>query len=180
MVFQADMYEGFKCVHFEAEWCSPDGPTGLIVAFRPMLLLDTTPVSAGETSLIDRMAMTWPTQTTPERLKLSARELAGEKPFYDTTDPNDHPGIIVISAPADDGIAQVTDFTLKLTYKFLFYGPVDPANTIARIKREIAEAMKSEGEIQLIDESDSDPVPRLAVHRKSTTRPKVVTCLTRR
>ncbi len=153
LIAYADMFEGYRFEALTFEFLGGSGD-GISLSYRPMLTVDATPVNVEQVSNIDRNAITWPQQTRPARLSISRAELSGEKPWFDTTNTSDTCGAFFVSAFNSAGATVAIDVQIKISYRVGFYGPVDPAITLARL-RDLARDTP-EDEVLLADESDSE------------------------
>ncbi len=139
LLLMADMYETYAIQNFRVRYMGHSN-NGLIVAYRPGLTIDATPVNAEQVSVSDRMKISFCDQTVPVTLNLSPGMLHGEKDYYGTTDTTDQPGALFISAFSTAGATVAADFQLWFSYEYVFYGRVDPAVTKARILKDLKDA----------------------------------------
>jgi hypothetical protein len=142
----ADIFENyrFRKLEFTGLSCPSNeiivGGVKVGFAYVPSELIDAFPTSWRQCTEMDHMTWALPSQTIPVHLRLPAGILAGVQKYYSTTITTDCPGSVVFASVEANG-RSVADFLLcRVDFEVEFYGRTDPATTIARMKKTVAEA----------------------------------------
>jgi hypothetical protein len=135
LALYADMYEGYRFNSLRVSFCKTNGDKNIGVAYRPMTAVAVAPTTFHQVSEIDRFIMDFPGNTVARSLTVTAPELKGEKLWYDCADVQDNCGALFVSVydPATS-LAVAQHFTIMIEWIVDFYGPVDPAVTMEKLR----------------------------------------------
>lgn len=163
-----ECFECFKALRIRIHFCLAGNGANIGVAYRPGLSIDTPPSSFAHIVDTDCFAMSYPGLTTPRVLNVPVSEAKGEKEWYSTSDNTDVPGhfwVSVLSAATNAATSQV--FFLFVEWEFAFYGPVNRAVTLDRMRTQL----RKEIVVELIEDEKDFP-PAKAVRTSSLRLPK--------
>jgi len=163
----AGIYEKYRVKKLKFTFCLAGDGSNIWLGYIPTVSIDNSPLTAPLVSECDKFRMSVPGTTFPTSLKLNAADLHGSQDWYDTTVASGEassPGAVFVTVySASTGLAKAALFTLFVEWEYEFYGPVNQAITISRLRERLA----------LLEEESDSETESIVVTRKGMYKGRI-------
>jgi hypothetical protein len=150
----AGIYEKYRVRKLKFTFCLAGTGANIWLGYLPTVRVDNLPLTAPLVSECDKFRMSVPGVTYPVTLRLNESDLHGSQDYYDTTTAGAEestPGTMIVTVySASTGLAVAALFTLFVEWEYEFYGPVNQALTISRLRERLAQIEDSESDTESV------------------------------